>query len=891
MELTHFVTILNANTPHMPRVLWKDDAGEEMVFDGRLITTTSFCRMFQNLAQETEKMLIQEVLLSLELPDLQHNHIHDELNNTEPGYSFISDIQNHFHQHKHYLITAMLSSEKFGDRFFYLKHTTQVGGIAWNTAGLKSWLQLCEKWIGNLFALIHYGSGQPARGTELAIVAPQNTTLHRRNIYWYKGHVNIVNMYNKTQTNSRKPRLIGRSLPPPIGQLLITWLTLVVPTLDVIWTCWQGEVGDPHRFQNQLFTGISGNFDTNDFSSILASLSGKSVANFGMGYAMGIADTRHYLIGLLRKYCRGIAHRSMLEDYFNEQSGHDNDAAENYAITFGSILNVSEDHLEKFVEISKLQHKLLYPDVRSSLDIQESSSSIVERDQIDYQKLGHSIVSNITSDIIIKSASAMELAPLASKMATLLAPDIKQNIAEGLALISPGATQGNDYPQSSGFRQSVSSELTLDIQLVDVSQVKISPARIRELRIVMGHHAMFKSTYQACAVELAAQRKNDLLVVLGTGGGKSLLFMICAANTAESNLATVVIVPLQSLLSDLQSHLKKRGIKVLRWSSQTVSHYNANIILVLSDAAASDTFQSYFLRGCQLGKIARVILDEIHFLITSQHYRPIFNVIQQLREGKVPFVGMSATLPPCAISKIVQKMHFIPRNTLLIRAPTMRHNIIYSVFQLTKPMHSNLEDLKYINHQGQSHSIRQYINQFLDSFQFQERALVFCLTKRETEGVANWLQCNYYHSQSTNKEEVIESWEQGKEKVLVATNGLGTGYDYGAVKLVIHFAKPRNIIDFAQESGRAGRSIPVSYSTVFWDPQRQDEPLAPNQEVLGVLEMIQYVQTNACRRHCLAAYFDGVMDTKTCIDHGNVAVCDNCEALIESPVVSMKSES
>ena len=58
-----------------------------------------------------------------------------------------------------------------------------------------------------------------------------------------------------------------------------------------------------------------------------------------MGHAMAMADTHHYLIGLMRQHCRGIPDHDFIGKYFNEQSGHGPDAAENYAITFSSILN------------------------------------------------------------------------------------------------------------------------------------------------------------------------------------------------------------------------------------------------------------------------------------------------------------------------------------------------------------------------------------------------------------------------------------------------------------------------------------------------------------------------------------------------------------------------
>jgi superfamily II DNA helicase RecQ len=878
MELSHYCTVLDANTPRMPRIMWRDAAGEEMIFDGRPLSTSSFRSMYQQLANDTEKMMRQQVLLGLELPNLHHDVVHDELNNTEPGYSFISDTRNKFHHHRLFLISAILDDEKFGNRFFYREHSNPLGGIAWNMAGITEWCHHCETCIGNLFALAHYGAGQPARGTELAVIAPENNNLHRRNIFWYAELVNIVTMYNKTQTNAHKPRVIGRSLPPPVGQLYIIWLTLVVPTLTMVWTCWPRESLDPRRFHDRLFTSVSGNFDTDDFSSILSSVSGEPLVNFGMGCAMGMADTRHYLIAIMRKHCRGVPHRDLLEEYFNEQSGHGEDAAENYAITSTSIINVSDDRLGKFTELSKLQHRLLYPDAPASLtnnvanhqEATGSTSPLIT----DCEKITSSIISSF------RSMSASQMAPLASQLAIALAPAMKRNIVDAFAAITP------INPRDASTRPvSTCPEAESGVIVVDISKVEVQPARWRELRELMGPHATFKSPHQACALELSAQRKNDLLVVLPTGGGKSLLFMACAVNVDELNLATVVIVPLVALLGDLKSRLIAKGIRVADWANDhpKVTHYNARVIIALADTAATPEFLSYFLRGCQERKIARIVIDEIHFIITAAHYRPMFNIIKRLREGCVPVVGLSATLPPNAVGTIMQRMNFLPGNTLLIRAPTARKGIIYAVFVLESEPNSSLANASYRTPTGQLLKVTDYIHRVLRSFQPKERALIFCLSRDEAEDVANTLKCRYYHAKmdAQKKQENLDLWREGGDSevpVLAATSAVGTGLDYGGIKLVLHYGKPRNIIDFSQESGRSGRSLPVAYSTVFWNPNRKDEKLRPGQDDIGVEAMSAYVQTDQCRRIFLQKNLDGALETATCIHDGEAVLCDVCEA-------------
>jgi superfamily II DNA helicase RecQ len=888
MEMTHFLSGLIANTTCMPRITWNDNVGEGMVFDGHLITTTSFRIMYQKLLSDTKKTLFDKVLLGLELPDLRHDHIHDELSNSEPGYSFISDTRNNFRDHRHFLIRSMLEDEKHRDHFYNYQHTNEGSGVAWKAAAIIEWMKTCENCIGNLFALAHYGSGQPARGTELSIFAPENTTIQLRSIYSYGGFINLVSMYNKTQTNTQRSRVIGRSLPPPVGELFVYWLALVLPTLDMIWTTWRTLPDDPARFRLRIFTGLTGNFDTNDFSTILSSLSGERVVDGGMGHAMGVADTRHYLISVMRKYCRGIRNRSFLEEYFNEQSGHKEDAAENYAITTSSILSVSEDHLDKFIEISKLQHLLLFPDTLHE-DAKSRSTGISEIAKIDYNKLSEMIITQLPSQL---------LPPFASQVANLLAPSMKRNIVDAIATVSPITPQAQSATMAvaSGYEmQSLLSSITSDIgaaagepMLVDTSQIEISPARWSELRQIMGSNAVFKSSHQACAVELSARRDKDLLVILGTGGGKSLIFTLCAANATEKDLTTIVIVPLLALIQDLAMHLRAKRIRVTKWD-KNVGHYGGQVTILSTDSAASAEFLTYFLTGCQKKKIARVVLDEIHTLITENHYRPLFDRIPQLRQGNVPFIGLSATIPPSAVPKIMAKMHFFPQNTFMIRAPTVRREIAYSAFEIISQWGYKPVDALYRGADGKSLKIIDYVTEIIGKFQPNERALIFCLSRNDAEEFAMALGCKYYHAgiNVEDKTSIVDSWRDGTDsKALVATTALGAGIHYAEVKLVVNYKKPRNIINFSQESGRGGRELEVALSTVFWDPKQPDWSLADNQDNIGVEGMTDYVTSCSCRRFCLGKCL-GDRTYRTCLQDATVALCDLCERRVkEAPVVS-----
>lgn len=278
--------------------------------------------------------------------------------------------------------------------------------------------------------------------------------------------------------------------------------------------------------------------------------------------------------------------------------------------------------------------------------------------------------------------------------------------------------------------------------------------------------------------------------------------MACAVNAAEANLTTVLIVPLVSLLNNLTSCLRKKGICIIEWTEK-VTHYSTHVTIVISNLAATSAFIAYFLKGCAEKRIAHAVFDKIHFLLTSSHFCLHLYLIKCLREGSVPFLCLTATACYEAILKIMTQMHLLPGNTLLIRAPTLGSEIVYSVLKLTSLPNCQPIEASYSSINGQYLRVMDYIKGFIDTFQPKERALIFCLSKWEAEGVAAALQCQYYHLTVEDKQKqlVINSWREGKQKVLAATSALGAGFDYAEVKLVVHYGKPRNILEFSQESG------------------------------------------------------------------------------------------
>jgi hypothetical protein len=476
----------------MLRLMWMDDIGEELMLDGWVLSLDpAFRAMFDKLLANTTRLLDKEILLGLELPDLHHDIIHNVLSNTTPGYWFLMDQRNKFHHHFDFLIRAMLDLSRTGRKFCYLEHSN-ASGVVWNMSGVRAWLKIVDTCLGNLFALLHYGSGQPGRGSKLSILCWLNTHLHLRNFFWFGNILNVITLYNKTQTNTKSQRLISCSLEPCVGQLFIKWGTLAVPALICLAASLRAPaVEEATCFCMLVFTSLTREWDSDDLSSILSSISGEPIADGGLRHPMGLADTWHFLIDLMWR------------------------------------------HLHNFRQLRLLHHKLItgclsLDEINCPLPVVLSSTTLRPRIQPeDIPQLAQEVASYIIPSLDVS-----------------LAPHIQTNIAKAFATIAPiRATQSvasND--------QSTSMEAGMEIIKVDI--VVVQPERYEELYRVLGPTAMFLSKEQAAAVELTAERRHNFFFVLGTGGSKSLVFMAPAVNAEETKrgLVTIVVIPLKALL-------------------------------------------------------------------------------------------------------------------------------------------------------------------------------------------------------------------------------------------------------------------------------------------------------------------------------------------------------
>ena len=224
---------------------------------------------------------------------------------------------------------------------------------------------------------------------------------------------------------------------------------------------------------------------------------------------------------------------------------------------------------------------------------------------------------------------------------------------------------------------------------------------------------------------------------------------------------------------------------------------------------------------------------------------------------------MTATCPLGLQSEILSCIGITEASCHVVHAPTDRPEISYNV-----KLHGSTDSAKH----ALVEVMRARLEMKKDDASF--RGLVYCRSKKKVDEVASMIRCKPFHADISPEEnaKTFKNWVDGKTKVIVATSLLGCGIDVEGVSLVLHLGTPWSVLDFAQESGRAGRGGRLSTSIVFASEKEQE----PDEEgSYGKQTMRDWaLQTSACRRLALSSFLDEGHTTCATLTGG--ALCDIC---------------
>ena len=380
------------------------------------------------------------------------------------------------------------------------------------------------------------------------------------------------------------------------------------------------------------------------------------------------------------------------------------------------------------------------------------------------------------------------------------------------------------------------------------------------------------------AVIDSALAGRDSLVLMPTGGGKSLCYQIPALLREGTGL---VVSPLIALMQDQVGALREVGIDAAYLNSTLDSGEQRAVIDRLRDGvldllyvAPERLMQSSMLRRLGEAKLSLIAIDEAHCVSQWGHdFRPEYLALNQLRDNcpDVPRMALTATATPPTRDEIVARLDLNAPDVFV--ADFDRPNIRYAVKPKTEPRRQLIAFLH--NHRSES-------------------GIVYCLSRKRVEQTAEWLQNEGfdalpYHAglDSSIRAEHQRRFVMDDAVVIVATIAFGMGIDKPDVRFVAHLDLPKSIESYYQETGRAGRdgepadawmvyglADVVQLRQLVDGSESGEERKRHERQKLDAL--LGWCEVTECRRRPLLDYFDDDSDADnqrpTC---GN---CDNCQA-------------